>query len=133
MASLDPGQKHVGLALWLNDELLSAGEITPAQTLPRLMEFNPDIVVVESFSLMSPRYAREKAKQAVDTILLIGKVQGMAELHGSMTVVLQQPSVRHIAQRSPFWTDLQRNYDVPANSHARSAVAHGLYWLRFKR
>jgi hypothetical protein len=46
-------------------------------------------------------------------------------------VVEQQPSVRHVAQSSKYWR-ASRNV-IPANSHARSAAAHGVYYMHFAK
>jgi hypothetical protein len=130
--SVDPGEVHVGIAVWMHDELNWAEEWTPKQLRGQLFDAQPSLIIIEAFSLRSPRWSNAQARQAVETIKLIGGVHALAELFGAV-VVEQQPSVRATAQASPFWRDLQALNIVPANSHARSAVAHGVYYARFAK
>ncbi len=132
-ASVDPGQVHVGVATWVDNDLIFCGELTPEDFIVRLATAYPavdsfDAIVIEDFTLAGPAYSRAKAKQARDTIELIGMVKGIAHIRG-MKVFLQQPSVRHVAQKSPFWREVSAQ--VSGNSHVRSAVAHGVYFSRF--
>lgn len=126
---MDPGERHVGRAIWSGDELIRAEEITPEELMGELAT-PPGLVVIEDFTLLSPRWGSEKAKQAAATLKMIGAVRALVGLWNG-EVVEQQPSVRHVAQRSPYWTKIRDR--VPANSHARSAVAHGVYYARFSR
>jgi hypothetical protein len=66
----------------------------------------------------------------VDTIKLIGQIEGICWVH-RVEVVEQEPVVRHVAMKSPWWKPLTAA--IPANDHARSAAAHGLYAARFGR
>lgn len=114
--------------MWDDEELVDAHEVSPNELLALLAEHRPPLVVIEAFSLRSPRWTNAQASQAVDTVKLVGGVEALCFLAGSR-IVEQQPSVRHVAQRSPYWKDLK----VPANGHVRSAVAHGLYFMRFAK
>lgn len=131
MLSVDPGQVHVGLATWRGGGLVEAWECSPEELTGDLAasRLTPNVVVIEAFTLLSPRYNKAAAKQAVDTIKLIGMVHGIGI--DNYVVFEQQPSVRHVAQRSPFWTALVAERELPANPHVRSAVAHGLYHYHF--
>lgn len=133
LLSVDPGQVHVGVAEWEGHGLVKAWECSPEELVQALIahELSPSVVVIEAFTLLSPRYSKAAARQAVDTIKLIGMVQAVGLGGNSYEVVEQQPSVRYIAQRSPFWSELVAEYDLPGNLHIRSAVAHGLYHLHF--
>lgn len=128
--SIDPGQKHVGVALWHDGYLGPYYETTPEKLLNVLCADPPELIVIEAFSLMSPRYNRQAAAQAVDTIKLIGKVHGLVYTRGTR-VIEQQPAVRHVATASPWWRDLAEAHDLGSNPHSRSAIAHGVYYLRF--
>jgi hypothetical protein len=130
--SVDPGERHVGVAFWTGNTLVEAKEMSPTDFKLALCVNCPSLVVIEAFSLRSPRWTGAQAKQAQETLKLIGYVQAhVDEVAGMMEE--QQPSVRHVAQASPHWRRLQRTSAVPANSHARSAVAHGLYYLHFAK
>lgn len=114
--------------MWEGEELVDATEVTPRELVGMLWDYHPPLVVIEAFSLRSPTWNSSQARQAVDTVKLVGGVEALCLLMGSV-LVEQQPSVRHVAQRSPYWKDLK----VRPNSHVRSAVAHGLYYLRFAK
>lgn len=130
--SVDPGQVHVGIAIWDGDHLFTAMEVSPGQLLQMIMTMEPPLIVIEAFTLRSPKWTNAQAEQASDTLKLIGAVEYAVDCY-SGGVVEQQPSVRHVAQASPYWRRLQQTSVVPANSHARSAVAHGLYYLHFAK
>lgn len=130
--SVDPGEKHVGIAMWDGDELMKGFELDPAAFLSCLKVSKPKLVVIEAFSLRSPRWTNAQARQAAETLKLIGGVEALVTDWGGQ-VLEQQPSVRHVAQRSPYWRTLQKENKVAANSHVRSAIAHGLYHLKFAK
>lgn len=129
---MDPGEKHVGVAIWNEYALVAAMETTPTIVLSQIVKYEPSLIVIEAFSLRSTRWTNAQAVQAVATLKLIGAIEYAVDCYNGL-VVEQQPSVRHTAQQSPFWRDLQKVRPVPANSHARSAVAHGLYYQRFAK
>jgi hypothetical protein len=118
--------------MWDGEALVKGFELDPEAFKSCLKVSKPPFVVIEAFSLRSPRWTGAQAKQAAQTLKLIGAVEALvAGWNGR--VVEQQPSVRHVAQRSPYWKSLQLENKIPANSHVRSAVAHGLYNLRFAK
>lgn len=125
---MDPGEVHVGVAIWEADQLMTAVEMSPRELLGMVQDYQPPLIVIESFSLRSTRWTGAQSKQAVETLKLIGGVEALCTMYGG-EVVEQQPSVRHVAQRSPWWRDLK----LAANPHVRSAAAHGLYFLRFSK
>lgn len=133
--SVDPGQVHVGVAWWEDAELREATELTvdsyvtmlhgQCQSGDSILSPPPlGLIVVERFSLMSPRYSKQQSKQAVETIKLIGITHGICLIFG-VPVLEQEPAVRHVAMRHRRWRELE----LPSNAHAKSAVAHGLYHL----
>lgn len=126
--SVDPGEVHVGVAIWEDEQLMTAVEMTPRELLNMVQDYQPPLIVIESFSLRSTRWTGAQSKQAVETLKLIGGVEALTMMYGGR-VVEQQPSVRHVAAKSPFWRELT----VPANPHVRSAAQHGLYFLRFSK
>jgi len=130
--SVDPGQVHVGLAMWCGYELEHGEETSPLGLQDYVIDFNPTLIVIEAFTLLSPKWSHAKARQASDTLKLIGAVQGLARMYGGV-VIEQQPSVRHVAQASPWWGSIIQGGSVPANGHVRSAIAHGLYYARFSK
>lgn len=118
--------------MWEDEQLASASEVTPREIVGMVWDFQPALIVIEAFSLRSPRWTNAQSRQALETVKLIGGIETLALLYGGV-VVEQQPSVRHVAQSSKYWRELQRTSAVAANSHARSAVAHGLYYLHFAK
>ena len=114
--------------MWEDSELGNCQEMTPREVLGMVQDYQPPLIVIESFSLRSTRWTGAQSKQAVETLKLIGGIEALALMYGGR-VVEQQPSVRHVAQRSPWWRELE----VPANPHLRSAAAHGLYFLKFSK
>lgn len=132
--SIDPGQVHVGMALWNDAELIEASEMDPLgccatiRAMPYL-----DLLVVESFSLHSPKFGKKVAAEAVETIELIGRLKCLAWI-AEVRVVTQQPAVRNIALKGPFYRDLKLDEKwgpVLRNDHIASAVCHGLYYKHF--
>lgn len=114
--------------MWEGEQLFEAVEMTPRELLGMVQDYQPPLIVIESFSLRSTRWTGAQSRQAVETLKLIGGVEALALMYGGR-VVEQQPSVRHVAQKSRFWKDLE----LPANAHVRSAAAHGLYFIRFSK
>lgn len=133
--SIDPGQVHVGYAMWENHCLMDAMELKPTELLPTLQDERPNEVVIEGFSLLSPKYNKHAAAQAVDTIELIGKVKGLC-WYMNVPVITQAPALRHIAFKNPAWVRVFHECDAgfsKSNDHIRSAVGHGLYYLLFNQ
>ena len=128
--SVDPGQIHVGVAVWDKNMLVEVYETDPSLFVDSIYSRSPEMVVIESFTLSGSHYSRAKAKQAEATLKLIGFVQ-FSSVFLNFQVLEQQPSVRHVAQRSPYWTKLISDYPLKGNSHVRSAVSHGVYFLNF--
>jgi len=131
--SVDPGEKHVGVAQWHGDALVAAREVSPSEYKSMLRQIGPALIVIEAFSLRSPKWTGAQSRQAVETLKLIGYTQALVDDHHDGRVVEQQPSVRHVAQSSKHWRLLQKENRIVANSHARSAVAHGVYYLHFAK
>ena len=131
--SIDPGAVHCGIALWRNRALRAAYERTPELLIDLVSDMPLECVVIESFSLSSPKYDRGKSKEAVATLELIGMVRGIAGDRG-VPVYKQFPSLRHIAMRGREWRNLkldERWGPKLRNDHVASAVAHGLYFFHF--
>jgi hypothetical protein len=122
----------VGVVVWQRDELFTASEQSPEDFKGFLRLIKPKLMVIEAFSLRSTRWTGAQSKQAQDTLKLIGAAEEIVE-QGCGTWIEQQPSVRHIAQSSPYWKNIRWTSAARTNSHARSAAAHGLYYLHFAK
>lgn len=109
---------------------MDSSEVTPRELIGLLADHQPPLVVIEAFSLRSPKWTNAQSRQAIATVKLIGGVETLCLLAGAVCVE-QQPSVRHVAQASKYWRLLRAQ--TPANSHAKSAIAHGLYYLYFAK
>lgn len=133
--AVDPGQVHVGYALWhdvdFSAQFSHCGEVGPEDIVPMIRDARPYELVLEDYSLLSPRFSKRSSKQAADTLKLIGRIQQVCE-DLEIVVHMQQPSVRSVAQRSPFWRDMVMVHDLGSNPHSRAAVAHGVYRLHFR-
>lgn len=128
--SVDPGAVHCGVAEWDGEALFNALEVSPT-TLLSWLAYSWDeveLVVVEAYTLLTPKFGRHAAQHSATTLELIGQIKGICMVR-RVEVVQQQPAVRHVAMRSRWWRELEGK---PANDHARSAIAHGVYRLRFK-
>lgn len=131
--SVDPGQVHVGVAAWEGKTLKRAFEMSPDQFKDHIKWPEYSLLVIESFSLHSPKFGRKVAQEAVDTIELIGFAKALFWLE-NQPVVTQQPAVRTIAMKGPFYRDLKMDEKwgpVLRNDHIASAVCHGLYYKYF--
>src|SRR4051812_29653890 len=104
--SIDPGAVHCGIAVWWNQTLQAAYERDPTDLFTIVVNGRWDAVVIESFSLSSPKYDKGKGKEAVATLELIGMVRGAAVIR-DIPVYKQMPSLRHIAMRGAKWRDLK--------------------------
>lgn len=135
MVSIDPGAVHCGIAVWQDKELIHAYERTPLELINLMTTTKGSgvVVIIESFSLASPKFDKGKAKDAVKTLELIGMVRGVAYVNG-VSIVKQMPVLRHIAMRGGDWRRLKMSSNWGPklrNDHVASAVAHGLYFLHF--
>lgn len=128
---VDPGDKHVGVASISDGAYEWAVEMEPAELLEKLIySRSPDVVVVEAF-VLDPGRAKQQAG-AMRTPELIGAIKVLGEIHGFL-VVEQQPSVRGVCERSPWWKRLckEKGVDQIKSKHARDALLHALYFTFF--
>lgn len=133
--SIDPGAVHIGVARWENDVLVEGYEDHEESFVRSLYEATLDFVVVESYSLLTPMSGKSNTKESVKTLELIGMIRGLCWVKG-IHLYKQTPSVRHIAMKSRYWnpTYQESGLDFPkGNDHIRSAIAHGVYYLRFNK
>jgi hypothetical protein len=132
--AIDPGDKHVGVAS-LNDGAFEwAVEMAPAELMERLLYSRPpDVLVVESYAL-DPARAKAQSGSAMRTPELIGAIKTLGEIKG-FRVVEQQPSVRGVCERSPFWKRicLEKGVDKIKSKHARDALKHAIYFHFFAK
>lgn len=122
--AVDPGDT-CGWALWSGETFVGAGECPWRELLHRISQALPQggIYVVEDYQSWpgSAPFSRLTAVQ------VIGVLRWLA---GDHRVVLQPPSAKIYFLRK----DLRSFVDLGGlklGEHARDAVMHGLYWLRF--
>ncbi len=123
----DPG-KHSGLALFVDGDLLQTELLVgtlgeQGQALRWLLRAHrrrtpPATLVLESFR----NAARGMSRDMIDTVKLIGFMEGMARLYG-WQVVLQMPPVKR-----PYLDDA-RALAPCVSEHERDAIAHALSYL----
>lgn len=132
--AVDPGDVHVGVASLDDGKFEWAVEMKPAELVERILYSKPpDVLVIESFAL-DPGRAAAQTGSPMRTAELIGAVKALAEIKG-FRVVEQQPSVRGVCERSPFWKRLCKNKGVDKikSRHARDALKHAIYFHYFGR
>lgn len=109
-----------------------AVEVDPAYVLSWLDtgDLDPDAIALESF-VLDPGRAREQAGR-VNTAELIGAIKLIGS-QKEIPVYEQQPSVRKVAESSPFW---KQNIPLDVvkelkSTHALDALRHAVYLSYF--
>lgn len=132
MVSFDPGET-TGVAIWDYNHAKEKGR--PWQThqfkQTELDEFlyvdieGKDInkFVIEEY-MINPKIPHNWSK--AETIQVIGQLKGIARIR-KIEIVMQRPSILPVAEG---WSGIRREgAGGHANSHWRSAVLHGYYYL----
>lgn len=136
--SIDPGDRHVGWAMWNNAKPIEVAEVTPelcVSTLEKLLGIiHPytcqlDLIVIERFQLYAWN-EKSLAGNEFKTSQLIGVVKYLAN-RARVELVPQYASEGKLTyNRAPFkhWKARQwPSYGM--GTHAKDAVAHGYAFL----
>lgn len=129
LVAIDPGRTN-GFAFFEGETLQLSGYIKNShEAINRMFEliltFAPDELVVESFRLY-PWKAQQQFWSDFETAEIIGIIKHWA-WEQKIPVIMQPAS-----NKQPFPDERLRKMNVYVpNNHARDAVRHGLYRLRF--
>lgn len=129
--AIDPG-KHIGFAYMEGTELKTAGVLLSEYSnlemlFDAMLTFNVDEVVVEDFKLY-PWKSMEQSWSQMETPRIIGIIEYWGWKNG-IPIILQPASVK---QAFPDERLKCEGYYVE-NKHARDAIRHALYYLKFGR
>ena len=117
LVSIDPGGTN-GVCRFTDGVLDNQGVVRGMSDLYHwIREQGPDVIVYEEFVGGAARNRR-------DPLMAIGVIHLVAELLGAC-LVGQNPSVRVICEEEALAHS--------RNVHSRSAISHGLYYLRRKK
>jgi hypothetical protein len=135
--SIDPGDRHVGFATWVNDQCLDAVELTPDQCVStleaKLKDQVLDLIVYEKFAL----YAWNEKSMAGNEFLtsqLIGIFKYLAS-RADIEIVGQFASQHKRIYKMTWFKDLtpreQRSMPYWGNGeHAKDAWVIGAWFVR---
>lgn len=152
MISIDPGDKHVGMAFWTERtpgmwECNYAGEFTPEESLEivgdHLHAGDIHTLVVEQWRLRAEE-APKLVGQTMDTCKLIGKFELMVDqinmsieygaewLDREIQIVMQEPA----AKKPTYAVCKAKGYELVADrlgvpkDHAQDAEIHGVHYIK---
>lgn len=133
--SIDPGDSHVGFAVWNGPRCVRAVEMDPngvVLELEAMVKGDLALIVCEKFQLYGFA-AQQQAGSDFKTPQLIGVIKYIGR-RNNVPVVMQMPSfgnakamlkVNEIKEKGPrWWTSYGHG------GHAKDAEAHGVAWLR---
>lgn len=137
MVSIDPGEVHVGMCVWIGATIQSVYETSPAgcrlSVKHWLLADAIDELVVEEFRLF-PDKARAQSFKENRTAELIGVLRAAAEDHGRVLWVqqpasIQKPTAGHCRAKGITLEAVR----LGRGPHAKSAELHGRYRLMHGR
>ncbi len=139
IVAIDPGEIHVGVALFLGDKCYEAYEVTPDELFKRLETWLEgdaiDVLVVESFQLYEDK-AMDQVGSEMGTCECIGVIKYLhSRLAGPGVTLVMQPAGIKEATASI----LRRKKRVSlaksrrAGGHAFDAELHGWKWIMTER
>lgn len=151
MIAVDPGDAHVGVAVFSKRECVWAGEMTPAGFLAwlrlRLDDGTAAQVVVEEFRLYS-WMAEKQSWSDFPTAQLIGAIKAAVAWFGGQVnevtgerirdkevgVVMQPASIKKITRAQLEARGIKSQAKArKAGGHAADAELHGWHWLLRRR
>jgi hypothetical protein len=133
LLAVDPGGKHVGLALFTDETCIKAWEETPADAIIFIREevAELDVLVIEEFRLY-PWMLDNQAWSDLPTCQLIGVLKYLHAVHGDASVKLvmqaatiKKPTARILRARR-IVSQAKRSR---AGGHAYDAELHGWHYL----
>lgn len=133
--SIDPGDSHVGYAVWKGEECLTAVEVSPNGLIYELEQVIDQLglIVLEKFQLFGWQ-AQQQAGSDMKTAQLIGVIKYLAS-RSQVPLVLQTPSYGKAVYRLAEFKQQPARWwkSWGHGSHAKDAEAHGYAFIRGKR
>lgn len=123
--SIDPGGVHVGMAWWCGEELRHCYETTPLESMRKLEQAMPAILVIEEFRLY-PSKAKTLTGSTMETAQLIGAMTWWANRND--VAIYMQPAAIKEPTRS-YMRKYQLELVKGKGDHAQDAQVHGIQWL----
>lgn len=129
--AIDPGDVHVGACTFEHDVFKTALEYRPEDIPTLLRSTSFDTIILESF-VVYPGKSRVQTFSKMETPQLIGIIKSEAKSL-SIPLVLQQASLRKVAERSPWVKAHIQTYGKPSSRHAWDAILHAYYYRYFSK
>lgn len=126
--SIDPGDVHVGVALFKGQRCMWAREFTPEGILKYLADHlnGSEALVVERFQLY-PHLAQKQSGSDMLTSQLIGALRLLACQKG-VPVVIQQAALKTPAESAIIKRNVPRQ-STGNGDHAKDAETHGYAYI----
>lgn len=126
MLSIDPGEKHCGMAYWIDGKLQWTMDLDPPGLYRWLMNHEPTPsetfeVVMEAFKLY-PWKSDAQAFSELRTVEVIGVVKFLCEVR-KVFCTMQDATIK----KPTFGIMRSRGVEVTGNQHEKDAVAHGYH------
>ena len=130
--SVDPGDVHVGLAVWSGARCREAVETRPDDMVDRLVDVQPRpaLLVLEAFALRGNLMAEQQGSEFL-TSQLIGALRHVCR-RAQIPVIMQTPWQAKQLERLEPWRDwpLRAFVSYGQGRHAKDAELHGLKHIR---
>lgn len=128
--AIDPGDKHVGWAVFIDGECTYVAEIEPDQ-VPDMMfagGSDPDVVVCEEFRLYPWSMQAQRFSQMA-TCELIGVIKYLCATE-VVSLVMQPATIKKVARaQMSARGSVNDAVKLRKGGHAADAFLHGWYWL----
>lgn len=128
LISIDPGDRHVGVAFFEGEGCSWALNFTPSDAMDFLLQEVPgvDVVVVERYQLY-PHLAQLQQGSDMRTSQMIGAIKVVARMHG-VPVVIQPAAFKKAAESLIKHRGIVRK-SLGHGDHAKDAETHGYTYL----
>jgi len=136
MLSIDPGEVHVGTAIWYGADCTMVREYSPwdffAILENWLKEKKFDLVVIEEYRLY-PWKSAEQGFSQIKTVEVIGIIRFLISRWGEGIPMVEQPALikkpteGHMRSKGLKY----RSVTEKAGGHCKDAESHGQYYLMY--
>lgn len=127
--SIDPGDHHVGLTVWLGQDVCRCEETTPDELLHYLEITEATLVVCERYMLYGWKAGVQTGSE-FETSQLIGAIKYVCTRRGIKFCGQLASEGKATYQREPFKSWPQRFWpSYGQGGHAKDSLAHGYNWL----
>jgi hypothetical protein len=132
LLSIDPGEVHCGIAIWLDDTCIQVEEYLP-EVLWENMEFwllngVLDVVVIEGYWLY-PWLLKEQGFSEVRTVETIGVARFLCKKYG-VPIAVQKATIKIPTRAQMRARGVENLATVEGKGgHCADAVLHGFYYI----